>query len=149
MSQRTFEKTFTDRVVMILRAAFCVMVFAVYSPAFADEHQERHIAGIYSNLHYIEEAGDLVGTELHILPPKGDDKAGYTVVVQIAEGEAPFTATVPLKVSGDRFEFTLPKDSFDPGAHFTGKFDQQGLTLKWSSGTVEHLKRGKSYWQHE
>ncbi len=131
---------------MISRVVFCIMVLAMCLPASADEHQEKRITGIYSNLTYIEETGDLVGTELHILPPKGDDKAGYTVVVQIAEGEAPFTATVPLKVSGDRFEFTLPKDSFDPGAHFTGKFDQQGLTLKWSSGTVEHLKRGKRYW---
>lgn len=132
---------------MMLRVLIVMVAVAVPLLASADDHHESRITGIYSNLTYNEEGGDLLGKELLIVPREGDDKADYTVLVQIAEGGAPFTAIAPLKVSGDRFEFTLPSDSYDPGAHFTGKFDRKGLVLKEGSGTVEHLKRGKSYWQ--
>jgi hypothetical protein len=123
------------------------MICTVSSSAPADDHQERRVTGVYSNLDYNEEGGDLLGLESLILPREGDDQADYTVVVQIAEGGAPSVTIAPLKASGDKFEFTLPKESVDPGAHFTGKFDRQGLTLKRSGGTAERLKRGKSYWQ--
>jgi hypothetical protein len=128
---------------MILRLLLVILIFAAPSAASAGER----VTGIYSNLTYNDEGGDLIGTELLILPREGDDHADYTVVVQTAEGGAPFVAVAPLKTSGDKFEFTLPRESADPGAHYTGKFDRQGLTLKRSGGTAEHLKRGKSYWQ--
>ncbi len=131
----------------MLRVLIVMVVFAVCAPAFADGAHERRVTGIYSSLTYNEEGGDLLGMELLIVPREGDDKANYTVVVQIAEGGPPFTAIAPLKVSGDKFEFTLPRDGYDPGAHFTGRFDRNGLVLKEDSGTVGHLKRGKSYWE--
>jgi len=85
--------------------------------------------------------------ELLILPGRNGPNGGYTVFVQISEGGAPFTAIVPLKVSDASIEFTLPAGSNYSGMHFAGAFKGSELVVKWSSGTEEHLKRGKSYWQ--
>jgi hypothetical protein len=61
------------------------------------------ITGIYSDLRYIEEAGDLLGTEIRISRSHGR----YNASVQVAEGAPGEVITVPVKVDGDKVSFTL------------------------------------------
>ncbi|MFI4939940.1 MAG: hypothetical protein ACHP7O_06315 [Burkholderiales bacterium] len=105
------------------------------------------LTGIYSNLAYNKEGGDLLGMELMIIPSAEGAESTYTVFVQFAEGSAPFAAVVPLKVSGTKIEFEFPAASPYPGEHVVGAFTGKELVVRWSNGSIEHLKRGKSYWQ--
>jgi hypothetical protein len=109
--------------------------------------QEQRITGIYSNLYYNVEGGDLLGMELLILPSGSVPEPAFSAFVQIAGGGAPFSAIVPLNVSGKKIEFTLPTGGIYDRQHFEGTLSNTELTVRWSQGTVEHLKRGKSYWQ--
>ena len=105
-------------------------------------HEPRtRVTGIYSDLHYNSEAGDLLSMELLIVP----SKAGYVACVQIAEGGAPFVAVVPISVSGAQVKFTMPASY--GGQHITGSFAGTKLVLRWPKGQQEVLLRGESYWQ--
>jgi hypothetical protein len=108
--------------------------------ALAQESRTR-VTGIYSDLHYNGEAGDLFGMELLIIP----SKAGYVACVQVAEGGAPFVAVVPIFVSGAQVQFTMPASY--GGQHITGSFAGTKLVLRWPKGQQEVLLRGKSYWR--
>jgi hypothetical protein len=124
--------------------SFFVFVLLVVSST--GSAQTLRVTGIYSNLTYNKEGGDLLGMELLIVPSVGA-KPAYSAFVQIAEGGAPFTALVPVKVSGSQIEFTLPTGGAYDGAHFVGTLNDAGLIIRWSHGAEERLKRGKSYWQ--
>jgi hypothetical protein len=116
--------------------------------AFAGTAKAPRVSGIYSNLHWNAEGGDLLGIELFVVPrDTGSGEPAWSVFVQIAEGGAPCAAVVPLTVTGDRIEFSLPKGGSCAGLHFVGTLSPTEITLRWDAGTVEHLKRGKSYWQ--
>ena len=108
---------------------------------------EPRPTGIYSNLRFNQEGGDLLGTELLILPRGDVGKPAWSVFVQIAEGGAPFTAIVPFLVDHSKFEFTLPPGGAYGGLRATGIFVGKDILLCWGSGTEERLARGKSYWQ--
>jgi len=103
------------------------------------------VTGIYGNLHYNAEGGDLLGMELLIIP----DNSGYVACVQIAEGGSPFVVVVPFVVTGSQVQFTLPSGSAYSGTHLTGSFASGGakLILQWPQGQQEVLVRGRSYWQ--
>jgi hypothetical protein len=101
-------------------------------------------SGIYTDLEYNQEGGDLLGMELLIIP---SDPSGYRAFVQIAEGGPPIAAIVPLLLDGSNVEFTLPAGSVYSGEHFVGKLSSTKLVLHSSQGKEETLKRGKSYWQ--
>jgi len=105
------------------------------------------IAGTYSNLRFNAEGSDLLGTELLILPRRSGADLAWTVVVQIAEGGAPCVAIAPLTVKGESIEFSLPESSDCGALHFRGTLSPTEIVLKWDSGTIEHLKRGASYWK--
>ena len=105
------------------------------------------LSGIYSNLRYNSEGGDLLGMELLILPGKESAAPVWTVVAQVAEGGAPCVSIASLRVAGADIEFTLPRDGECGELHFRGKLIGGSLRLWWDSGSIENLKRGKSYWQ--
>ena len=107
----------------------------------------KRITDIYSNLSYNKDGGDLLGMELLILPSGHGPEPAYSVFVQIAEGGTPFSVVVPLKVTGTKIEFTLPPGGAYSDEHFEGTFKGIELVVRWSQGTEEHLKNGKSYWQ--
>jgi hypothetical protein len=52
-----------------------------------------------------------------------------------------------LRVTGEDVEFTLPQGGQCGEVHFRGTLAGQDLKLSWDSGSIERLKRGKSYWQ--
>lgn len=132
---------------MTIRAFFLITLCLLASATFAAEPQTKRITGIYSNLSYNAEGGDLLGMELLIIPSGHGPEVAYSVFVQIAEGGAPFSVVVPLKVTGNKIEFNLPSGGVYSGEHFVGMFKGSELVVRWSQGTEEHLKHGKSYWQ--
>lgn len=127
---------------------FTAMLFSVAASAAQDA--AVHITGMYSNLYYNEEGGDLLGTELFIFR----SNVGYQVLVQMAEGELPTAVLVPLDVDGANIRFTLPGGGDEKSVTFLGTVSAIGITGHWSNGQLsstgtkdEILKRGKSYWQ--
>jgi hypothetical protein len=114
-------------------------------PTFA--HAAERITGIYSNLRYNQEAGDLIGMEVVVFPSNREAGPRYSAFVQIAEGGAPAAALVEFKEKDGNVEFVIPPGGPYEGQRFTGVFSQGDLVLKWPSGNEERLKRGKSYWQ--
>ena len=65
------------------------------------------ITGIYGDLHYVEEAGDVIGTEIIV----SRTKTRYRVVFQEGVGEPGPVDTVEATVRGDSLFFQLPPDS--------------------------------------
>lgn len=127
------------------------LVFLLASSAVAQD-AKQHVTGIYSDLYYNKEAGDLLGMELLVVPGPSTTAPDYTVFVQIAEGGAPYTAVVPFIVQGSHIEFTLPTgDPSYSGMHFVGVLTKSAVVLHLEKGNEkgeeESLGRGKSCWQ--
>lgn len=112
------------------------------APAFGQTSRPK-VTGVYSNLRYNQEGGDLLGMELLVVP----SGAGYKAFVQIAEGGAPYTAIVPVAVENSRISFTLPREGAYGGMSFDGELEGASLVIKSAAGANETLRRGKSYWQ--
>ncbi|ULU25745.1 hypothetical protein [Dyella terrae] len=111
-------------------------------PTFGQTSKPK-VTGVYSNLRYNQEGGDLLGMELLVIP----SEAGYTAFVQIAEGSAPYTAIVPLAVENSQISFTLPLGGAYGGMKFDGELKATSLVIKSAAGANETLRRDKSYWQ--
>lgn len=104
---------------------------------------------------YIQEAGDVVGTEIWIVYARGQ----YWATVQEAEGEPNPPVVVPLKVSGlSKVKFTIAthmvdqdgKSAPDLVTHYEGTVGKSGLLLSTpgiSGSAPQFLKRRNSYWQ--
>ena len=90
-----------------------LLLSSALAPAVSAPQVHPRVSGVYSDLHYNSEGGDLLGMELLIIP---SDPSGYRAFVQIAEGGAPFAVIVPLLVDGSRVEFTLPAGSAIQGS---------------------------------
>jgi hypothetical protein len=103
------------------------------------------IEGVYSDLHYIEGAGDLLGTELKI----AKDGNTYKGFLQIAEGEPSKVMPVNIEVKGSEIRFSISEDT-DYAGEFVGKIGLQFLTgefrFKGGGTNKVKLRRGKSYW---
>jgi hypothetical protein len=100
------------------------------------------VTGIYTNMTYNAEGGDVVGTEVFVV----NTNRGYYVVFQSGDGEPSVPVVVPVEVSGSTIRFTLPPGMV--GGTFTGTIDTTQLTGSFSSNhQVIRLKRNASYWQ--
>ncbi|HYK78709.1 MAG TPA: hypothetical protein VEU95_03735 [Micropepsaceae bacterium] len=132
------------------QALYWVVVIAMplLGSATAAERQP-HITGIYSDLEYNREAGDLLGTELFIvLGPKG-----YEAFVQVSEGSPGPSAVVPVKVERDHISFSAPEPSLGAGTYegrispnsFIGT--RTGVAGGQTVTKPVRLLRKNSYWQ--
>ncbi|MFC1542541.1 hypothetical protein ACFL4M_01455 [Pseudomonadota bacterium] len=105
--------------------------------------------GIFSNMKYFEEAGDLVGQELFIFPGCGD----YCVLFQIAEGGFPYAELLPLEVNGNKIGFALSNNNNRyERVTFSGQVMKDKIEGTLNFDGVENkvtYSRGKSYWQFE
>ena len=130
-----------------MRLILCTLLaVASFCSAAAPPGANSRVTGTFSNLNYNREGGDLLGMEILIVPAQGD-RLGFVAFVQLAEGGAPRSALVPLKVDGAKVEFTLPTDGTVPEMHFSGVVSKTELVGTWShGGEREVLKRGVSYW---
>jgi len=117
-------------------------------PGMAAERPAR-VTGIFSDLHYNEEGGDLLGTEIFIVYAAH----GYTAFVQCAEGSPGVAVAVPVKVNGNHVSFIVPEPSNGAGS-YDGRISATGF-IGTITGTTNgksitnriQLRRKKSYWE--
>lgn len=104
------------------------------------------ITGVYSNLEYIKENGDVVGMEINIVYSTDGTKGQHYALVQEAEGVPTPPVLVQVSVNKDEIEFSI--SSQQSKRTFRGKIGKKELVGKFD-GKVEsiHLKRKKGYWQ--
>jgi hypothetical protein len=120
-------------------------------PIAADAQAQQQIAGIYSDLRYIPEAGDLLGTEIFIVPSANG--TAYVAFVQEADGDIANPVIAPVTRQGGRVSIRVPMDGYTMefngavGAKsFDGTLTTQSQDGKKSSEPF-HLRRKKSYWE--
>jgi hypothetical protein len=128
------------------------LALAVALPAFATDSQlepsetgqEPQITGMYSNLEYIEEAGDLVGIEVYVV----GGSEGYVAVVQCAGGGPGSPVVTPLVISGAEISFQLPEGQEDCGTSFSGAVSKEGLRGRFGGEIEERwIPRRKGFWE--
>jgi hypothetical protein len=101
------------------------------------------LTGMFSDMAYNDEGGDLLGTEVFVTCAHD----GYVVVYQSSEGEPTTPVVVPATISGTSIRFVVP-ESADPRGSFVGTIGAKELTGSFSGRKeVIHLKRKASYWQ--
>lgn len=130
-----------------------LLLACVPSASFAQPRQQ--IAGIYSDLSYNQESGDLGGTEIFVVLGGGPD-VHYFAFVQEAEGQPLDPVIAPVILKGEKatirarfadytllFEGKFSKTSFDGTLTVSSKSGKKSA----SSSEPFHLKRQKSYWE--
>jgi len=125
----------------LLTILSCLVILFLSVEGFAVQKKSANIqiTGLYSNMYYVPEAGDVVGVEIFIV--SGGD--GYYASVQVAEGAPAPPVITKVIVNGASIEFTLPE-----AGKYTGKISTSGLTGKFGSeAKASFLKRKNSYWQ--
>lgn len=128
------------RIATFLASVACIASVNAYGAPTAK------VTGIYSDMHYISEAGDVLGTEIFIL--FGD--SGYYAVLQCAEGWPSKPVVIAATVRGNEVEFSAHDelDSHCPKAKFKGTVSSRGLNGKFEGTDYPGLlRRKRSYWQ--
>jgi hypothetical protein len=111
-------------------------------PGVSDGNAPIRITGIYSNMAYSTQEGDVLGTEVFVV----NTNRGYYVVFQSGDGEPTIPVVVPAEVSKSSIRFVLPPGVV--GGTFTGTIGSNQLIGSFSSNhQVIRLKRKASYWQ--
>lgn len=102
------------------------------------------ITGIFSDMRYHKESGDVLGTEIFIV----FSNKGHFAVVQCAEGAPGAPASVPVTVKGAKIAFTLPDDRSGCSGDFQGTVSATGLKGRFKNESADvSLQRKQSYWQ--
>ena len=102
------------------------------------------VAGLYSDLAYNEEGGDLLGMEVLLVAGPG----GYYATVQCAGGAPGRPSVVPVQVAGTRVSFALPPGQPDCGTAFTAIVSASGMRGRFAGESATRwLPRKNSYWQ--
>src|ERR1051325_2704553 len=84
---------------------YAVVAFAITAlPGTAGAQGTVRHTGLFGDLHYVEAAGDVVGTEVII----SRTSTGYRVIYQEGVGEPGPVDTVAATLRGDSLFFTLP-----------------------------------------
>lgn len=124
----------------------CLVMFALNlsgTCATAAENPPVKVTGLFSDMAYNRDGGDVIGIEVFITY----SGKGYFVVYQSAEGEPTVPVVVPAKISGTSISFDVPADT-DPRGSFTGTMNAHELVGAFSGNqTTVHLRRKASYWQ--
>ena len=124
-----------------------LVLLMVLAPAWAVLADTPRITGIYSDMHYYEDAGDLAGMEVIIVLGPSAPGGAFWVLFQDSGGEPSTPILVQATVTGQKIEFTLPADASSLGT-FRGKVTEAALVGRFSGmqGKIR-LPRGRSYWQ--
>jgi hypothetical protein len=102
------------------------------------------VFGTFSDLRYLDEPGDVLGTEITIVPQY---RSAYAIF-QCAEGEPTDPIFVPVQIKGNRITFQVAKGHPCSGTYM-GAVTVRGMTLSVrDSDSVGNgfLPRRKSYW---
>jgi hypothetical protein len=133
-------------------ACFVIACSWIAPPAIASAADSKtQITGIYSDLYYNEEGGDLLGTEVFIVFADHD---GYVAFVQCWGGGTTRPVVVSVDVKLDTVSFKVPEPALCAGS-YKGRITISGLRGTWThevdGGGTEtepvHLSRRHSYWQ--
>jgi hypothetical protein len=108
--------------------------------------------GTFSNMHYIDQTGDVVGTEITIMPQY---QTAYAIF-QCSEGAPSDPVLVPVSIDGNQIRFTIHTRDKSCDGVFTGTITARGLKLvtqsenkgQQASKGGELLSRRASYWTH-
>lgn len=145
-SQKNIVKTLAQSLFQVLLVVLATAVHAQSVPA------QRHepAFGTFSNLHYVEEAGDVLGIEITIIPQY---KTAYAIF-QCAEGAPTDPVFVPVSIKDNHVQFTIRSGDRSCDGVFTGTITSQGMKLTARSETAGQeayngggfLPRRASYW---
>jgi hypothetical protein len=109
----------------------------------------KNLTGIYSNMSYNRQGGDVNGIEIFITY----SKKGYFVHFQDAEGSPNIPIIVPAILKENTLTFVLPERNGYMG-EFRGVFKKNQIVGHFDAGQINYLggvnfnlKRGLSYWQ--
>ena len=115
----------------------------VRAEAACNVHHHEKITGIYSDMKYNKESGDVVGNEIFIVFSRN----GYFAILQSSEGEPSRPVVVPVSVNGVNVRFSVPPD-MDSRGDFQGLICNKHLAGKFSGNDQKiNLVRKNSYWQ--
>ena len=133
----------------ILIAIGALMVVALGRSGVLDSQNPVRVTGVYSDMYYSEQSGDMRGTEIIIVA----SEFGLHAMVQGGEGPLGCPVLVPVVENDLAIEFTLPRDQCIfgvlAGGRFLGVVTAEGLRghFEGYDDFVFELPRGQSYWQ--
>lgn len=121
---------------------FACLVACASTPAGGAGSRGK-LTGVYSDMQYNDQGGDVVGVEIFLVMAEGR----YYAVYQSSEGEPAVPVVLPADVTGSGVTFQVPA-SVDARGTFTGTIGTDGLTGTFSGNQQRVvLKRRPSYWQ--
>jgi hypothetical protein len=126
--------------------AALVLLMPAAGPSTKATPAKVKIAGTYTNVYYNEEAGDLLGMEIKIIPPSEEE---HQAVVFVCEGSIGPMRLADVRVRGTNVSFEV-RESDEASWSFVGTVSAKSLkgTITHSSGgrqTVT-LQRRCGYW---
>ncbi|MGO4702725.1 hypothetical protein [Dyella sp. 2RAB6] len=128
---------------MVFLSCVCFFAAGLATQSLARESAHPKVTGIYSDMRYSQESGDVIGQEVFIV----FSRAGYFAVLQSSEGEPSPPVVVPVKVAGSSVTFTVPVE-MDLRGTFKGSISGDHLVGIFSgSGQAVDLERRSSYWE--
>jgi hypothetical protein len=126
-------------------AATAILLLAS-SFAVAGNATNAKMTGIFSNLAYSAQGGDMVGVEVFIT----SDGGAYYAIVQCGAGRLGAPILVPVNIDVPQVSFILPKqnEANCPDGEVKGTITTRGLRAKIDDRDWPvYLPRRKSYWQ--
>jgi len=125
-----------------------ILMALILTGAYAAQaHFAPQVTGMFSNMRKHETSGDVHGMEVYIVFSSEGMKSQHYAFVQRAFGFPGIPHLVPVTVSGDQVQFTVP-GPFDEPLHYSGRVTKQALVLSLEGSTVsETVPRSKGYWR--
>ncbi len=102
------------RLVALFLWIVLIVPYSYHLQTYAAQQNPAGIVGTYSDIHYIEEAGDVIGTEIKITFSHGV----YHGTLEIAQGVPGVPMPISVHVDGRKISFSFSND--DP---YVGKFE--------------------------
>jgi hypothetical protein len=127
---------------LIMRAALFTLLFYLLAADLPAAAPALEFSGTFTNLTYHDESGDLSGWEVMLIPQAD---GSYFALVQVAKGETPLILTGRASAISGSIRITVEGKPPLAGT-YTGTFSGSLLLLKTPSGSIERLRRGRSYW---
>jgi len=127
-------------------ARFVTILVLLLASSLAWSATKNKVTGLFTDMHYISEADDVLGTEIFIIY----SNSGYYAVMQCAEGAPSKPVVVSASIKGNEVKLEPHNDpsSHCPIATFTGQITPSGLRGKFEGTDYPGLlKRQRSYWQ--
>jgi hypothetical protein len=125
---------------------FVTIIVLLLAPSLAWSATQTKVTGLFTDMHYISESGDVLGTEIFIIY----SNSGYYAVMQCAEGAPSKPVVVNASIIGNKIKLQPHNDpsSHCPMASFIGQITPSGLRGKFEGTDYTGLlKHQRSYWQ--